>query len=113
MNNILNLKRRVMARIYIEYTKNLLVRHPDYFMLLVFLITFFALVSAHDVLNNIPRDNLSNALNFFMVAVRNTSWIIQILIAGFIVRTISAGVILVHRNMRAKWSIAKLMRFKY
>jgi hypothetical protein len=113
MNKFLSLKKRVMARIYIEYTKNLVTRHPDYFMLGVFAVTSFLLVSTRDVLNNIPRNNLLGDFNFFIIAIRDTSWIIQIFIAGFFVRAIVGGFILVHKNFSNKWSLSRFRVFKY
>jgi hypothetical protein len=83
MNNILDLKKRVMARIYIMYAKNIFMEYPDYFMLLLFVIVSFTLVSIHNVLANIPKDNPINIFNFLVIALKNTSWIIQVLIAGF------------------------------
>lgn len=102
-----------MARIYMEYAKNILVGYPDYFMLLVFVITSFMLVSVHDVLNNIPKNNLPSAFSFFVVALRNTSFIIQALIVGFLIRVVVTGSRLTYRNTRnlninVGWIIAKL-----
>lgn len=102
MNRILNLKRRVMARIYFEYTKSVLVNHPDYFMLAIFIIVSFVSISIHDVLINVPKNNLSGALSFFLIALRDTSWIIQILIAGFFVRVIVTGSVLAYKNLNFK-----------
>jgi len=108
MNNFLNLKQRVMIRVYVEYVKNIFIKYPDYFMLFVFMATSFMLVSTHDVLSNAPKDSLSNVFNFFIAALQNTSWIIQVLIAGFLVRTAVAGVILARKNIGNKWSLIKL-----
>ena len=108
MNRILNLKRRIMARIYIEYTKNVFMEYPDYFMLAVFIIISFMLVSISDVLNNIPKDSFPHAFNFFAYALRDTSWIIQALIAGFFIRIIVSGTILAYKNIGIKWSTVKL-----
>ena len=114
MNKFLSLKKRVMARIYIEYTKNLVARHPDYFMLAVFAATSFLLVSTHDVLNNIPRNNLFGDFNFFVVAIRDTSWVIQIFIAGFFIRAVIGGILLIRKNFsNNKWSFSRLNVFKY
>jgi hypothetical protein len=113
MNNILNLKKRVMARIYVEYAKNILLGYPDYFMLLVFMVSTFMLVSIHDVLNNIPKNNLSGDFNFFVVALQNTSWIIQALIIGFLIRVVIAGSRLTYKNIKNShinmgWIMTKL-----
>lgn len=113
MNNS-NLKRRVMIRVYVEYVKDAFMRYPDYFMFLLFVITSLMLVSMHDVFNNIPKNNLSSAFNFFLVALRETSLIIQILIAGFFVRTIVASIMLAYKNIgSSKWFLTKLARIKY
>jgi hypothetical protein len=98
MNNILDLKKRVMARIYIMYAKNIFMEYPDYFMLLLFVIVSFTLVSIHNVLANIPKDNPINIFNFLVIALKNTSWIIQVLIAGFFVRVIVSGIRLTYKN---------------
>jgi hypothetical protein len=98
-----------------EYMRNALVRYPDYFMLFVFVMTSFVLVSIGDVLVNIPKDNFSSTFNFFVIALRNTSWIIQVLIAGFLIRIIVAGSRLTYKNFKnsninADWIMAK---FRY
>lgn len=102
MNRILNLKRRVMARVYLEYTKNILVNNPDYFMLAIFIIVSLTSVSIFDVFRNLPKDNFSSAFNFFIAAILSTSWIIQILIAGFFVRVIVSGTRMTYRNLNIK-----------
>jgi hypothetical protein len=102
-----------MARVYIEYTKNLVVKHPDYFMLAVFVMTSFFLVSTRDVLMNIPRDSFPSFFNFFVVALRKTSFVIQIFIVGFFVRAIVMGAILVRKNFSDKLSLSWLKTFKY
>ncbi len=110
MNKILSLKRRIMARIYFEYTKNMVFEYPDYFMLAIFIITSFTLISIIDVLNNIPKDNFPHAFNFFIYALRDTSWIIQALIAGFFIRVIVAGSALTYKNINTDWIVSK---FRY
>lgn len=102
ITNFLNLKKRVMARIYFEYTKSVLVNHPDYFMLVIFLIVSLTSVSIFDVFKNLPKDNLSSAFNFSIAAILGTSWIIQILIAGFFVRVIVSGTIFGYKNLNTK-----------
>ena len=102
-----------MARIYFEYTKNTFLEYPDYFMFTLFAATSFILVSFHDVLNNIPKDNFPNIFNFLVVALRNTSWVIQALIAGFLIRIIIAGSKLAHKgikNINTGWVMSK---FRY
>lgn len=102
-----------MARIYMEYAKNILFGYPDYFMLLVFTVSVFMLVSVHDVLNNIPKNDLPSAFNFFLSALQNTSWIIQTLIIGFLVRVLFVGSRLTYKNIKNSninmgWIMAKL-----
>ena len=102
-----------MTRIYAEYIKNVFMEYPDYFMFLFFIITSFALVSVHDVLNNIPKDNFSNVFNFFVVALQKTSWVMQVLIAGFLIRMIFVGSKLTYKNIKninTDWIMA---RFRY
>jgi hypothetical protein len=96
MNN--NLKRRIMAHVYFEYTKNTFLTHPDYFMFTLFLVTSFALVSIRNVLINIPKDSFPHVFGFLVVAVRNTSLVIQILVVGFFVRIIVGSSMLVYKN---------------
>jgi hypothetical protein len=108
MNN--SLRRRVMARIYLEYTKNIFTEYPDYIMFFLFMAVSFTFVSVRNVLENIPKDNLINAFNFFVVAVKNTTWIIQALIAGFVARVSVAGAMLVYKsvkNIDTSWWISK------
>ncbi len=115
MNNILDLKRRVMARIYMAYLKSIFMEYPDYFMVALFIITSLILVSVHEisisnVFNNLPKNNLISAFDFLVVAVRNTSWAIQALIAGFLIRVIIAGSKLTQKNININWITAK---FRY
>lgn len=111
--SFLSLKRRVMTRVYIEYTKNIFMEHPDYFMLAVFIVTSFMLVSIHDVLNNIPKSDLPSAFVFSLYAIRGTSWIIQALIAGFFVRVIIAGSILTYKNIKKLNTDWIMSKFRY
>jgi len=109
MNN--SLKRRIMARIYFEYTKNTFREYPDYFMFALFVAVVFTFVSLHDVLNNLPKDNFPGAFNFLVVAVRDTSWFIQIMIAGFLIRVAITGYKLIHKNVKninLNWVTSKL-----
>jgi hypothetical protein len=103
-----------MARIYFEYTKNTFIEYPDYFMFALFMVTSFMLVSFGDVLTNIPKDSFPHAFTFFVSALRDTSLVLQILIAGFLIRVIALGAMLTYKNMSAtKWSFSKLIRFRY
>jgi hypothetical protein len=111
MNNILNLKKRVMARIYTEYAKNVLMEYPDYFMLLVFMITFFTLNSIGHILTNIPKDNLAGVFNFLVAALEKTDWVIQAFIAGFLIRVVFVASKLTYKNIKNlnfEWIVAKL-----
>jgi len=108
MNNVFDLKKRIMTRVYLEYTKNMVLGHFDYFMLGIFIIVSVMFISIQDVLNNIPRDSFSSVFSFFMVALRNTSVIIQILIAGFFVRAIIASAKLAYKNKNIGWILAKI-----
>lgn len=98
--NFLNLKKRVMARIYLEYTKNAFREYFDYFMFALFVVTSFFLISIRDVFNNMPKDNFMSTFNFFWAALRGTSLVIQALIAGFLIRAVVGSAILVHRNYK-------------
>ncbi|KKQ78023.1 MAG: hypothetical protein UT00_C0002G0021 [Parcubacteria group bacterium GW2011_GWA1_38_7] len=102
-----------MARIYFEYTKNTFLEYPDYFMFALFIITSFMLISISDVLTNIPKDSFPHAFNFFVIALRNTSLIMQILIAGFFIRVVVGGAILTYKTINTKWPITKLIRLRY
>ena len=102
-----------MARIYFEYTKNVLFEYPDYFMFALFIATAFMLVSIGDVfinITNISRDHSSSLFSFLFAALRDTSWIIQVLIAGFIIRVAISGIRMTYRNMHPGRILAK---FKY
>jgi hypothetical protein len=116
MNNNPSLKRRIMAHIYFEYTKNAFLEYPDYFMFALFVATTFALVSISDVfvnITNVPRDHLSNFFNFAFIALRDTSWIIQALIAGFLVRVAVSGVRKSYKNINTHWIESSLSKFRY
>lgn len=99
-----------MARVYLEYTKNTLLEYPDYFMIALFLGTSLALVSVRSILTNVPKDNLVHTFNFFVIALRNTSWIIQTLVVGFFVRILVSGLMLAYKNKNVSWIMTK---FKY
>ncbi len=101
-NHLVNVatKRKVMTRIYFEYAKNVFFGYPDYFMSAVFLVTSFIFISLKDVLINLPKDTFSNFFSFFVVAIRDTNWIIQLLIAGFFVRVVIVGSKLTYRGIK-------------
>ena len=90
-----------MARIYFEYTKNTFLEYPDYFMFALFLVTSFMLVSIRDVLINIPKDSFPHAFNFLIIALRNTSLVLQILIVGFFIRVFTSSAVLAYKHRRA------------
>jgi hypothetical protein len=116
MNNNLSLKRKIMARIYFEYTKNILFEYPDYFMFALFVVTSFTLVSVRDVfinLTSVPRDHLSNFYNFLFIAIKETNWIIQILIIGFLARVAWVGTRIVYKNLNFHWIGTKFRYFRY
>jgi hypothetical protein len=116
MNNNLSLKRKIMARIYFEYTKNILSEYPDYFMFALFVITSFTLVSVRDVFINFRNtigSNFFSTFNFAFAALRDTSWIIQILIAGFFARIAFLGIRKTYKNLNIGWIGAKLRYFRY
>jgi len=73
-----------MAHIYIQYFKGILLRRTEYIILGAFLLALFASVSIQSVFNNIPKDNLEHASNFLFVAVRDTEWTIQGVLAAVI-----------------------------
>jgi hypothetical protein len=95
-----SLKRKIMTRVYLEYTKNTFLDYPDYFMFVFFFIVSIMLVSFRDVLSNIPRDSFPNFFNFMVVAIRDTSWILQLLIAGFVIRVVISGSRMAYKNLR-------------
>ncbi len=105
--NFLNLKTRVMGQIYIEYLKNIFMERPDYFMLALFVVVSYLLISINDVLNNMPQNN---TFNFLLVAVRDTSWIIQALIAGFFIR---AGILCTKLLYKNTMTHRILSKFRY
>lgn len=103
-----------MACVYLEYTKNMFTGYPDYFMMGIFVAISFASVSIYDVFintTNILQVNIFSIFSFFVSAILNTSRIIQILIAGFLIRTVFTGIKLAQKNIRnASWVMAK---FRY
>ena len=102
-----------MARVYFEYTKNTLLEYPDYFMFAFFVATIFMFVSIRDVLINIPKDSLPNLFNFLVAALRNTSWIIQALIVGFLLRVSIVGSRLIYKNVRNVNTGWVMSKFRY
>lgn len=100
-----------MARVYFEYTKNTFLAYPDYFMFAFFVATAFMFVSIRDVLTNIPKDSFPHVFNFLVIALRNTSWVIQTLIAGFFLRVAIIGSRFIYKsakNANTSWMFSKL-----
>lgn len=100
-----------MSRIYFEYTKNVLLEYPDYFMFALFVGVSFIFVSIRDVLINLPKDSFPNAFRFLVAAVRETSWFLQALIAGFAIRASVSGFKLTSRNLKyinPTWLLSRL-----
>jgi len=110
MNN--SLKKRIMARIYVQYFKNILIDYPDYFMFGIFIIFSFVSISLYDVFVNtmsIIKTDFPSIFSFFYYAILNTSWIIQALIIGFLVRTAYIGIKTANKSLRStNWIMAKL-----
>lgn len=101
-----------MFRIYLEYTKDLILSRPDYFIFGIFAIFAFVSISILDVLANttgILRNDAFSVFSFFIVAIKNTSWVMQVFIVGFIVRVVIAGTKPVFRNLNLRrWNLIKL-----
>ena len=100
-----------MARIYFEYAKNTFWEYPDYFMFALFVATSFMFVSLRDVLINIPKDSFPHAFNFFVYAVENTNRIIQVLVAGFLIRVVVVCSRLAYKSikdMNIDWTATKI-----
>ena len=112
MNN--SLKKRIMLRVYLQYSQNVLKEYPDYFMFAVFIIFSFISISLYDVFVNttsIIRNDAFSVFSFFTSAILNTSWIIQAFILGFLIRTAYAGIKSISKNIRnTNWIMAK---FRY
>lgn len=110
--NFLSLKNRVMARIYFEYAKNLAREYPDYFMMGLFVAISLLSVSVVDVFNNttgIMRSNVFSVFAFALAAIKNTSWIIQLFLAGFVVRLAILSAKIIYRNGSSiKWNLLRL-----
>ena len=99
-NNLeLKLRRRVMLRIYLEYTKSLLVKYSDYFMGAIFLVSFFMMVSLKNVFTNMPKGDFGQIFNFLLLAFKDTDWLLQILLAGLLIRLVG-GLILTRQQMK-------------
>ncbi|MEK7117419.1 MAG: hypothetical protein AAB861_01455 [Patescibacteria group bacterium] len=83
MNNNfkINLKTRVMVRIYMEFVKSAIIRHIEYILPGAFLLVLLASVSIQNIMNNMPKDNMSHAFNFLFAAVRDTEWAVQGVVA--------------------------------
>lgn len=110
MNN--SLKKRIMFRVYLEYSKNVLKEYPDYFMFAVFIIFSFISVSLYDVFINttsIIKNDIFSVFGFFGSAILNTSWIIKAFILGFLVRTSYVGLKSLNKNiLNTNWIMARL-----
>src|SRR3989338_8143692 len=80
MSNI-ELKKRVMARIYVEYAKNILFRYAEYIFPLMIAFSLFMSISIGNIIENMPKDSAGSTLNFILSAVKNTEWTIQLMLA--------------------------------
>ena len=115
-HRITSLKKRIMVRIYAVYAKDVFLAHQDYIMFGVFTAVSLALVSIQDVFSNatsVSRVGVSSLLLFFIAALRGTSWIIQALIAGFLVRVSVAGALKAYKNRRIFTNKLALFKFRY
>lgn len=110
MNN--SLKRRVMTRIYFEYARDTLVERVDYIMLILFIGSTLALTSIRNVVENMPKDNLAALVNFFVIALKNTSFVLQAMIAGFIARASAASFVTAYISLKNFDVVRWLSRFK-
>jgi len=80
-----NLKKRVMWRIYVLFTKDVIFEHKGYFILSALVVYSFIFVSIKDVMVNTPKDDLTHTFNYLMVALRDTEWIMQAMLAGAVI----------------------------
>lgn len=85
---ILNLKNRVMARVYIEYTKEFLLTHFGYVVLMVLILDFIITVSIRDVIKNMPLTNFKSFVGFIIIAIRDTNIILKSIGATLVLRII-------------------------
>ncbi len=99
-----------MLRVYLIYAKNLFVERFDYFMVGVFIVISLVMVSVQDVVHNIPKDNWSSFFIFFISAIKNTSLVMQVFIAGFVLRALISSVRLTYKNILPRVSA---IRFRY
>ena len=107
-----NLKKRVMARIYLIYTKNILLDNSGYFMIGIFVLTSFIFISIHDVFNNtinISKTSPISLFPFFVSAIIGTSWIIQILFALLFSRGVFFSFRKINKNINFNWFPIKLI----
>lgn len=95
-----SLKKRVMIRVYFVYARNIFLTYPDLFMSVIFFVTAFILVSFRSVFNNLLTSLSSGIWNFLVIAIRDTSIILQILMAGFIIRVAVAASKRAFKNIR-------------
>ena len=70
-----------MARIYMEFVKSAIICRIEYILPGAFLLALFASISIQNIVNNMPKDNMSHTFNFLFVAVRDTEWAIQGVVA--------------------------------
>lgn len=112
--NFLSLKNRVMVRIYVQYAKDVVHEYPDYFMLGLFMIVSLLSVSIIDVFHNttgILRNDMFSVFAFIFAAIKNTSIIIQLFMAGFIVRLAIISARFIYKGgANIKW---RTIRFRY
>ena len=80
-----------MVRIYMEFVKSAIIRHIEYILPGAFLLVLLASVSIQNIMNNMPKDNVSNSFNFFFVAMRDTEWAVQGVVAALAIWVCFSG----------------------
>lgn len=71
-----------MARIYIQYFRNIMLQRMEYILSGAFLLSLFASVSVINIFNNMPKDNIEHAFSFLMIALKNTEWMVQAILVA-------------------------------
>lgn len=89
-----------MSRVYLEYSKSVILKHPDYFMTALFIASAFSAISFKSVLMNMPKDSFGHIFSFMLSAFKNTDWFIQALIGGFFVRLIVGNSMANYHNIQ-------------
>lgn len=104
-----------MNRIYLEYAKNITLSNLGYIIPSMFLVVLFMSISIQNIFSNMPKDSVSGLFNFFIVAIKDTEWVIQLTVVVIALYGSAALLKFAYKNVESIKSFlpGKLLRIRY